>query len=195
MSGLVEHLERHLGRIDGGWRAEADGHAYQLVRYAGGSGHGDTAVSTLGLSRHALHSAVSGRPVHLELLLLVAAPVADPAAVLDALADAADRALTSGHAWLRGDVLPLARPLAPGGTASALYVSAPVYLPDAFAVCRTEGVDVVVAWLVPVTADEAGAVREHGWDWFEDRLVEVQPELTDPCRASVLAGPAAGSGR
>ncbi|MDQ0577190.1 suppressor of fused domain protein [Agromyces albus] len=73
----------------------------------------------------------------------------------------------------------------PGATTSALYVTAPVYFPDEFATVREAGHDVVIAWLVPITTSEAEYVKAHGWERFEDVLVEQAPDLIDFSRAAV----------
>lgn len=65
----------------------------------------------------------------------------------------------------------------------ALYVAMPAYLPDKFTSCTEETRPIAIAWLVPISASEAEYVATRGWDEFEDRLVELDPDLTDLHRA------------
>jgi len=64
----------------------------------------------------------------------------------------------------------------------ALYASAPVYFPDGFDLCTDRDGDVLFVWLLPIAATEAAFVRAQGWDVFEDRLMEHDPDLTDVFR-------------
>ena len=186
MPGLVEHLERHLGAIDVGWTRGADGAAlpFSVVRFAKGSGPGTVAFCTLGLSRHALRSRTSDRSIRHELLMLVPESLRD-GPVPGILQQVGSDALGAHTALLRGDVLGPRGPLLPGSELEALYVAIPVYLPEEFAGFEENGQRGVVAWLVPISAREAGYVADHGWESFEDRLVEADPDLTDPGRPSL----------
>jgi Suppressor of fused protein (SUFU) len=62
----------------------------------------------------------------------------------------------------------------------ALIAAAPVYLPDAFAVCDTPAAPMVLTGLIPLTDPEARFAVEHGWSELEDlfvRQVSVSPEI------------------
>ena len=54
MAGVVDHLEQHLGEIEGGWSVDADGRPvpFQIVRCPASGLEGCVAFSTLGLSDH-----------------------------------------------------------------------------------------------------------------------------------------------
>jgi hypothetical protein len=66
-----------------------------------------------------------------------------------------------------------------------VYVAIPVYFPDDFAVYDGDGDPIVIAWLVPISADEASYVKQHGWEAFETHLAETDPDLTDVFRPSL----------
>lgn len=186
MVGLVEHLERFLGPIDVGWSKDADGRVmpFQIVRFDGTDG---VAFSTLGLSKFGLRSATSGRSIHHELLMLVPKALKEgPIPAL--LQQAATGALEAGGAVLRGNVIGPYGPLLPGSAMEALYAAMPAYFPDDFASCSEDGRRVAIAWLVPISAVEAKYVETHGWDAFEDRLAESDPDLTDFYRDSSALG-------
>lgn len=187
---LVEHLERYLGAIDVGWKTDADGSAlpFQVVRYTRGAGPDTVAFSTLGLSRFGLRSPTSGREIRHELLMVVPESLKD-GPVPGLLQQVGMGALKSGRALLRGDLIGPHGPLFPGSSMEALYVAMPAYFPDEFASCVEDGQAVAIAWLIPVSVTEAKYLAVHGWDAFEDRLVERDPDLTDVYRASLRLVP------
>jgi hypothetical protein len=184
--GLIAHLERHLGEIDTGWRANQAGEVpFSIVRFTHAPGAHFVAYSTLGLSHAALASPEPAKHIHHELIMLVP-PSLEAGRVASILEQAGSEALDSGTAYLRGEVIGPRGPLFPNSQLEALYVAIPVYLPDEFAVCRENGRDIVLAWLVPIANDEAAFVATHGWKAFEDRLVELDPDLVDLHRTSTV---------
>src|SRR5438132_10707921 len=97
-------------------------------------------------------------------------------------------ALSSGRPYLRGDVIGPRETLFAGTSMEALYVSIAVYLPASFAAYTSpEGLSCALAWLVPITSQEAQMVREQGWDRFEDLLCQSNPDLLDVGRPSIVA--------
>lgn len=183
---LIDHFERVLGPIEVGWSTGPDGlpMPFQIVRFAGGSDEDSMGYSTLGLHRTPLISPVSGRAIRQELLML--APRAmPPEHVASVLFQVGSRVLATGQPLLRGHVLGPAGPVVPGSTLTALYVTMPVYFPDDFATFPDPSGDVVIAWLAPISTAEAGYVGRHGWEAFEDQLVEHDPDLVDFERPSL----------
>ncbi|MBT2534150.1 suppressor of fused domain protein [Arthrobacter sp. ISL-48] len=69
--------------------------------------------------------------------------------------------------------------LDPGTSLEAMYVCAPVYLPDEFSACEEPDEPIVIAWLIPLFKEEAAFARTHGWEALERLLVENDPDLTD----------------
>jgi hypothetical protein len=186
MDGLPDHIEAFLGAIEAGWSQDADGRsvAFQVVRCSGGLAPGVPFV-TLGLSHHALQSPASGRSIWQELLMVLRASDADgPAPGM--LQQVGREHLASHQALLRGEVIGPRGPAVDGSVLDALYVAAPVCLPDAFAAHAEDNREVVFAWLVPIATSEAEYVRKEGWQAFEDRLLDAQPDLTDLHRAPVV---------
>lgn len=187
MTTLTEHFERDLGPIEVGWTSDADGNRlpFQVVKFDRVPLRGLAAFATLGLSRHPVQSRTSGKEIRLELLLLVHADqTSGPFPAI--LQDIAKETILAGKSILRGDVLGPKGPLTPGSAMEAFYVTAPVYLPDEFASADEDGNSIVIAWLVPVSGQEAAFIRDRGWPAFEDLLVEVDPDLADLNRPSIL---------
>jgi hypothetical protein len=61
-----------------------------------------------------------------------------------------------------------------------------VYSDDDFAsVVLENGIETIIAWLVPIGASEAAYVRERGLTAFEEELARQDPELLDLNRAGM----------
>jgi hypothetical protein len=180
MAVLVDHFERYLGPIQEGWAVDADGAQmpFQIVRFDHGSGPHTVSFATLGLGRYPLPSPSTGRAIRHELLML--APERLARGPLPSLIQQIGTAAIAGRrALLRGDVIGPHGPVVAGSQMGAFYVAMPAYFPDDFATCECEEGSVVIAWLVPISATEAEYVARRGWEAFEDRLVEQDPDLTD----------------
>jgi hypothetical protein len=177
---LVDHFERALGLVHAGWSRDGDGAdlPFQIVRFAENSGPNSVGYATLGLSRYPLTSPTSGKSIRQELLFLAPAAL-ESDTVVSLLLQVGSMALDTGRALLRGDVIGPAGEIVPGSEMTALYVTMPVYFPDEFGTYADPDGDIVVAWMVPISDREAAFVAQHGWEAFEDRLVEADPDLVD----------------
>jgi hypothetical protein len=179
-AALIDHLEQHLGSITDGWSKDHAGEqgTFQIVRFVSDKNPG-VVYSTLGLSNYPLPSRQTGKLIRHELVMVT--PHAEaPRGIPGLLQQVGDERRRSGQAFLRGDVIGPQGKLWPDAMMEALYVSIPVFLPDSFASCATASIgSVVFAWLVPITANEAAYIRDHGWNEFEDRLVEQEVDLVN----------------
>jgi hypothetical protein len=91
------------------------------------------------------------------------------------------------RALLRGDVLGPRGPIFPKRELTALYGAIPVYFPESMqSVVVRMGEETVFVWLVPLHSNEAAAIVRKGWREFEERLAEVDPDLNDLDRPSVV---------
>jgi hypothetical protein len=190
MKPLIAHLERHLGSIEVGWTRTEEGQppGFQVARFSGSTLKGIVPFSTVGLSNFPVPSRRSGKPIRLELVFLVASPQA-ALGIPSLLQRIGGELLDRNDAILRGDVVGPRGPLVPDSSMVALYVSAPSYLPDSFAVCQTDHLGpVVLAWLVPISEQEARFVASNGWEAFEELLAATDPPLEDLYRSSMPLG-------
>lgn len=183
---VPDHLERFCGPIVEGWHCDADGRRlpFQIVRLAGGPVANTTTFSTLGLGDRPLRSKNSEKYIRHELVMLARSGQVPP--ILPAiLQQAASEALERGFAYLRGELIGPRGSMFGSLGMTALYAALPVYFPDDFASVRlSDGVDVVFAWLVPITQQEAELVTRCGWERLEEALVKNDPDLLDFARAS-----------
>lgn len=69
-----------------------------------------------------------------------------------------------------------------------MYATAPVYFPDSFHEFEVGDGDVPIiqVWMVPITEQEAKFVLKNGWSKFEDLLEEIDPDLIDFHRKSLI---------
>lgn len=186
MNNIASHLESYLGRIDAGWK-DSDGTVwpFYVLRFLGGPILDVVTYSTLGLSDITLPSPVSSKLIRHELVFMVRASLAHRA-VPGLLHQVASEAIRSNRPYLRGDVIGPRGILFPGTQMEALYVSPPVYLPDAFAAFESQhGISCAIAWLVPITSDEAKLVSKRGWPFFEEQLCAQDPDLLDINRPGI----------
>lgn len=98
---------------------------------------------------------------------------------------AAEQVLESGFGLMRGAVLSLDEPIAPGSRLVALYATYPVYHDEKLAVWRGSDPPTAIVWLVPVTYAEAKFVEKKGWEVFEELLEKRDPDLADFTRHGV----------
>ncbi|GAA1575278.1 suppressor of fused domain protein [Kribbella hippodromi] len=188
MTGLIEHLEGYLGPIRGGWAQDADGEEmpFQIAWFDQGAGEGVVSFATLGLGRYPLRLPEAGRTIRHELLMLADSETAATGLLPHLVQQVGEQAVRYGRPFLCGEVIGPRGPLLPGSLLEAFYVAMPVYFPDDFAVCESPDGPIVIAWLVPITAGEARYVAFNGWNAFEDRLVEQDPDLTSFSRQSIV---------
>src|SRR5579871_2861200 len=188
MSDLIAHLEKYLGRIQGGWSKTFDGDPmpFNVAVCENGVLQGTTAFVTVGLSHSPLPAPASDKLIRHELLM-VAWTEQSKVGIPGVLQQLGNEALQRHTAFLRGDVIGPRGVLFPDTPLEAIYFAIPTCFPDGFGACEiSPGKTVVIAWLIPITASEAAYVRSHGWRRFEALLVEKNPDLTNLNRRRLL---------
>lgn len=175
--GLWQGTPVELRRI----RLEGCGSSVALLRVDGAPCDEATTIVTAGLGDLVEHR------LHEELVVACWSdgPVDDLTLVVEFLV----RQLAEGREPLYGDVIGPAGPIVPGTAMEAVYVCEPTYFPPGFAhFVSSKGCDIRTRWLVPIYAAEAHAVGSKGAGFFEDLLVERDPDLLSLHRPSVLSG-------
>lgn len=180
-------MESHLGEIEYGWNKDAENNIlpFQVVKYTKGPFSGTVTYSTLGLSGQTLVSPVSNKPIRQELIFVSYATFGDkniPAILQQVCLEA----INNKRAYLRGDIIGPYGPMFEHSSLEALYSSIPVYFPETFYTFEVDGdLPIVQTWLFPITFNEAKLIEENGWDEFENRLEELDPDLIDFRRQSI----------
>ena len=116
---------------------------------------------------------------------VLAAPAADPVLV-EMLAALASVNAGSEQRLGVGSVVALGRPWIAGAPAEHLLVAPPYPFGAGVEVCELEDRDVVVLWLLPITAAEARFMRAQGYDAFEEIMRRDVFNVADPGRASLV---------
>jgi suppressor of fused protein SUFU len=188
IDGLVEHLERHLGEIGGGWQTDPDGAPmpFQVVEYTPGKIDDAVIYSTLGLSEFELASPVSDNRFRIELMMVVPAKLRG-GPVPGILLEAGRLVTERGEVPRIGDLFRNVPVLGEISTMETLYVGRPLYFPAEFAGFQGGGTGVSIVWLLPVSSAEADFIEAQGWQAFEKLMYDREDlDPVDFDRPSIL---------
>ena len=187
MPSVIDHLERFCGPIVEGWAHDPDGQRmpFQIVRLQSGPVVDTVTFSTVGLGKIPLKCSRSHKIIRHELVML-AHSAAVPPNLGPLLQQVAAEAVARSSPYLRGEVIGPRGPLFENSTVTALYVSSPAYFPDDFDQVDESFGSMIIAWLVPITDQEASFVNDRGWNEFERELEKHDPDLIDFLRASIV---------
>lgn len=185
---LIQHMELLFGAIQGGFSISADlpeTPGVQYVHCEGGSVANVRVISTLGLSRLEFESATSIKRIRQELFVMVknGQPYDSIAAVLHQIVN---ERMHTNQAVLRGEAIRKLGSPFPGKNFSALYNTVPIYYPSEMWTCPTDEGEVVLCWMLPITAAEWQFLSEKGWLKFETLLDQAPFDLFDLDRPSLL---------
>jgi hypothetical protein len=159
---------------------------FNVVDFATGPRPHSVTFSTLGLSKVPLHAQTARTHVYEELVIVVPDSLR-VGPVPGILQQIGQEAIVKEQAVLRGDVIGPRGPLFTADSPmQALYAALPLCFPDEFATYREGDHDVVMVWLIPITHQEAGFVRVHGWSRFEDELAKADLDLSDLGRQTLF---------
>ena len=188
MSLLIAHLESRLGRIQSGWTRDPEGVElpFQVAEFRGGGQlAGSTSYATVGLSAHYLPSPSGDKEMSMELIMSTHSALA-PGRLPQSLQHLTKDLLRRHTAILRGQTFTLPGAVADGSVLSALYAAVPGYFDEDFDSVEIEdGRGVAVVWMIPISVSERDYVSDSGWDVFERRLVDKDPDLLDLNRPSI----------
>lgn len=110
-----------------------------------------------------------------------------PAKLPQALQLLGKRLIESHSAILRGETFALPGGVALESTLSHVYAALPGYFDSSFDVATLEnGQDVAIAWMIPISEAESRYVQESGWVSFEQMLVDLDPDLLNIFRDSIV---------
>ncbi|MBL8298440.1 MAG: suppressor of fused domain protein [Rhodanobacteraceae bacterium] len=181
-TSLVQHLEKYLGEIQAGWSPVTGGAAsFQVVQFRGIPDL--SCFSTLGLSNYVLPSRNNGKSIRCELVMIAKK---EGGLLASLLSEVGEELINAGSALLRGDVIGPKGALFDDAQMTALYATAPTFLPNDFGTCQVANLGpVVLIWLIPITTREAAIVSSRGWDYFEARMADVNPDFFDMHRSEV----------
>ena len=189
INNYVNFLENHLGMIEFGWSYDKNGVKlpFNVVKYTKGPFPDTVTYSTLGLSHHTLKSSESGKIIRQELFIVADSKVGDQNIPI-LLQQLGLEVIESHIPFLRGQVIGPRGKLFKGTKLEAMYATVPVYFPDSFHEYEVGDGEapIVQVWMIPITDLEAEFVLKNGWSRFEDLLEEIDPDLIDFTRESII---------
>jgi hypothetical protein len=184
---LFEHLERYLGETAGGWKDPPGEHwPFQVLQFSGGPVADVTTLCTRGLSSFPLVNPTSAKVMRHELIFMVRSAFGCrniPAILHDIGKEAIDRE----RPYLRGELIGPRGKLFSDTEMEALLLFTPVYLPEEFWIHSSAGGEThFFVWTIPITGREARYVAANGWQPFVDTMAQVNPDLLDMYRPSIV---------
>jgi hypothetical protein len=185
---VIQHMEILFGRIEAGFSLPQDVTPTPGVQYAKcreGSVPNVTVITTVGLNRFELAMSTKDRTVRQELFMMFrdGEVPRNAAAVLHQIVVGR---LYHRAAVLHGEVLKGEGLVFPDTNFVGLFATLPVYYPDEMWACKSDGADVVLCWLLPVTDQEWRFISKSGSAEFEALLDKTQFDLFDLNRPSVV---------
>lgn len=184
---IIDHVEHYLGQMDHGWKPTGSPEGVSVSRFCDQPVEGMSTFVTFGLSSHRL-SMSDKREVRQELISTNIKSVSSDGPV-SFLLNVADSILFNHEALLRGQVIEPGRSIFTDSPMNAVYVSIPVLFDEGLYTFKETSPPTVLAWLIPIYANEAKYIKEHGWDNFEDILERKDPDLWDLERPPVVSAP------
>lgn len=181
---LIEHLEKHLGKIDQGWGESSTSSKVVAVRFRDQPMDGVVTYVTLGMSNHVLQMP-KGLTVRQELVF-IANEQYPSAQIASFLYTFSDFLISKKRALLRGDVIGPSTPVIPGVRMNSVYAAIPVVFEDSFATYRSSDPATVFVWLVPLIESEASIAKKIGWSKFEDFLERENIDFWNLDRAPIF---------
>jgi hypothetical protein len=158
---------------------------FDVLQFDSAPNTGAVTFATVGLSSYPLQSAQSGRQIKQELLMtcLESQKELNIPAILQQVG--AERRRRQ-QALLRGELIGPRGPLFPGRSLTALYAAIPIYFPDGMhSSVDSKGDETVFVWLLPLHESEAAMVAADGWEAFERKLADQDPDLNDLDRPQI----------
>lgn len=165
---VVEHLEKHLGKIARSSWPEERKYNISVSIFPNQPFERMNTYSTLGLNFYDV-----GFKSNFELLF-VCSDIWNELEISAFLQRVAEYLVSNRKAILRGDIVYLPRTVINGSQMKALYVAIPFYFDDDIQAISDGEKSVVFPLLIPIYEKEAELVETKGWNAFEDFLEDNQ---------------------
>ncbi len=181
---IIEHVEKHLGQIDQGWKDNGSDNSLQVVSFKDTPGETVSTYLSLGLSDQPLELS-DVKKVRQELVFSVYT-MAISSMVVSFMLSLCEAIIGRGKAVLRGEVIPLSKEIVKRIGFDAVYCAIPVFFDDEFCTYDKSSPSTVMVWMLPIYQSEADYIASHGWESFEDLLEEKDPDLCSLERSPVI---------
>lgn len=176
---LVEHIEKHLGKISISWITEdiSVPGKIQIIKFMETPAKGITTFITLGLSKHLLQMP-SGKKCRQELVIC-ANSNSNAEDLISILLMLGYRTSVSHKAILRGGIEYIGRSLTENPEMSYLYACVPFVFPESFDLLSTATYSIMFPLLIPIYDKEAEIIGKNKKGYFEKILDEQETDLFD----------------
>lgn len=172
---IIEHVERHFGQIQEGWKDNNSNLNLQIVLFKNTPSDTVSTFLSLGMSKEVL-KLNEQKNVRQELVCSVYS-MAISSSIVSCLMSICEAILERKQAVLRGEVITLSTKLAEKIGFSAVYCTIPVFFDDEFCTYNGTIPPTVMVWVIPIHGSEADYIDANGWESFEDLLEEKDPDL------------------
>lgn len=186
----LDHLEKYCGEFVGHFEYEDLAEEnIQFLKFDAAPSETSYTVSTLGLLWHTLHF-TTGNKVHQEIMMSLHQSGTEED-VLELLWQLTNHALSSGEAFDLGEYYSLPENVLSNYDFSAVYVTAPFYFDESFAVYEgnheiEEPETVLPVWFVPIFSSEEKYIEKFGVEKFNTLLFNTNKELLDLKRKPLI---------
>ncbi|MEJ2419121.1 MAG: suppressor of fused domain protein [Exilibacterium sp.] len=181
---IIEHVERHLGVIQQGWKDDDSDVDFQIISFKDCPSETVSTFLSLGMSKKIL-KLNELKNVRQELVFSVYSMTISNM-IVSCLMSLCEAILGQSKAVLRGEVIPLSTELAERIGFSAVYCTMPVFFDDDFCTYDESSPPTVMVWVLPIYKSEADYIAVNGWESFEDLLEEKDPDLCSLEREPVV---------
>lgn len=181
---IIEHVEKHIGDIEQGWKDKKSSLALQIVSFKDSPAESITTYHSLGMSNSVL-VLNKGKKVRQELVTSFYS-ISISGMIVSLLMSLCEAILDRGNAVLRGEVIPLSMDLAERIGFSAVYCTNPIFFDDDFCTYDETAPPTVIVWIVPIYESESAYIEINGWEKFEDLMEEIDPDLCSMEREPVI---------
>lgn len=184
-STIVEHIEKHMGRIEEMRRLEQSEYDLRAAYIPGCPELDLNTYVTIGVSNHIL-GWPEDRRVRQELVIV--ANASHPKYEVISFLLSFGEFVAKGHrALLQGDVVGPSSPVIPNVKANSVYATPPSIFNDEFAILKDGEVPILFVLLVPILASEVEYVKREGWEKFEEILEAPDQDIYDLKRDALVS--------
>jgi hypothetical protein len=175
---LVEHLEKHLGKITKGWNSEEfkSRNSLQVAKFNDQPKKNISTYVTLGLSNIMLPTA--SNIVRCELLFS-AYDSFDEKEIASFLLSFSEYLISQNRALLRGETIKGNTPIIESSNLNGVYAALPVFFEKSFYSLKTPNQPISFIWLIPLHSKESEYISKNGWNAFEDYLEKSPCDFWD----------------
>lgn len=181
---LIEHIEKHLGNIEQGWKDDESDENFQIISFHNSPCEDFRTFMSLGLSEYILQRS-SEKKMRMEVVFTAMTKNLTQQ-IVAFLFSVCEAIIHRKKAVCRGEVIPLDSSVIEQVGFHSVYCTSPQYFEDTFDIYEEVDPNIVIVWLVPIFRVEAKFIGDNGWESFEELLETKDPDLWLLDRAPII---------